>query len=67
MGEGRCRRQPGEDGVRESLRCLWHVPLAGKGDAVSAGAIYRYVVSNADLSHYCSCCLLPRAYLYRSR
>ena len=42
MGEGRRRRQPGEDGVRESLRCLRHVilPLAGKGGAVSAGATY---------------------------
>ena len=42
MGEGRCRRQPGEDGVRErepSLPAARVVPLAGKGGAVSAGAI----------------------------
>ena len=46
MGEGRRRREPGEDGVRESLRCdLRHedLPLAGKGGAVSAGAIYTYM------------------------
>ena len=61
MGEGRRRRQPGEDGVRESLRCLRHedLPLAGKRGVLFQQALhtYRYmymyvqVVSNADLSN----------------